>query len=389
MRRLLLTLLGLAVLAPAADAAPTYKDVAYSVVYEGQGTYERLDQSDMGTEYWSEEEVNLQFTFIGDISDGVVFRDGHPFDTSGDGLGDSTVTGEIAYRGSGGGLTCPAESEDSWATGWTRLMEAPELDRPLDGETHLWLRPFEQFDITFDCGGSHPGVGLVVADGMGENGEYIPGEHTFDTPFALPPEVFGMGYIEQIIPPQVLTGEKCPGSLTETVECKLEWSGKVTFRKLWEKTVTSDGTYQPPSLPPGQEHLELVPLVQPDPPKPKAPPKPPVADDDLELVPLVEQGSAKVDASGKTATVTVTCTGGCSGTASVIAGSSGARAAAAKPLASARFRVPAGKRKVRVRVKLGAKARRSLRRARGAKLRLSFVKPTRRTQTLKLTLPRR
>ena len=389
MRRLLLPLLGLAVLAPTADAAVTYKDVSYAVTYEGQGTYEKLDQSDMGTDYWTEEETNLQFTFTGDINDGVVFRNGHPFDTSGDGLGDSSVTGSTAYRGAGGdGLTCPADSEGSWATGWTRLMEAPELDRPLDAETHLWLRPFERFDITFDCGGSFPSVGLVASDGVGEDGEYIPGEHTFDTPFALPPEVFGMGYIEQIIPPQVLTAEKCPGHLYETVECKLEWSGKVTFRKLWEKTVTSDGTYQPPSLPPGQEHLELVPLVQPDPPKPKAPPKPPAADDDLELVPLVQKGSATVDASGKVATVTVTCGGGCAGTASVIAGGRGARAAAAKPLARAKFRVPAGKKKARVRIKLGAAARMRLRRARSAKLRLAFTKPTRRTQTLALKLRR-
>lgn len=382
MRRLLLSLLALGVLASPAHAA-THKDIAYSVKYEGAGKYKKLDQGDMGTEYWHEEEINLDFTFSGEINDGVVFRDGHPFDKSGNDLGTDSVTGTIAYRGAGGaGMTCPVD-DSTFATGWMRLMEDPDEVVPLDGETHIWVRPFERYDVLFDCGGSFPGVDLVEFGDMDENGEVPAGKHTFDTPFSLPREVFGMGYVEQIIPEQVVTGERCPGRLYETVECKLTWSGKVTFRKLWEKTVVLDDPKTP--APPAQDDIELVPLVQPDPPKPPA-----ASDEDDWLVPLVQEGSAKLDASGKTATVTVTCGGGCSGTASIVAGGGGgARAAAAKPLASAKFRVPAGKKAARVRIKLGAQARRKLRRARSAKLRLAFVKPVRRTQTLSLKLPRR
>lgn len=390
MRRLLLPLLGLAVLAPPAHAATvTHKDVAYAVEYSGIGKYDKLDQHDMGTEYWGEEAVSLDFMFSGEIRDGIVFRDGHPFDKSGDTLGTDTVSGKISYRGSGGdGMTCPVD-DNVFATGWMRLMEDPDEVVPLDGETHVWVRPFERYDISFDCGGSHPGVDLAEIGEMGENGEIPAGKHTFDTPFSLPREVFGMGYIEQIIPEQVVTGERCPSRTYDTVECKLTWSGKVIFRKLWENTVTSEnGEVLPPSTHKGDAPMDIPPLV---PPAPKPPaPKPPVSEDDDFLVPLVQPDSAKLDASGKTATVTVTCGGGCAGTASIVAGSGGgARAAASKPLASAKFRVPAGKKATKVRVKLGAKARRKLRRARSAKLRLAFTKPTKRTQTLKLRLPGR
>ena len=388
MRRLLLPLLGLAVLAPPAHAATvTHKDIAYAVHYEGVGKYYKLDQHDMGTEYWGEEEVNLDFTFSGDINEGVVFRDGHPFDKSGRDLGEDTVTGSIEYRGAGGaGMTCPVD-DNVFATGWMRLMEDPSEVVPLDGETHVWVRPFERFEVNFDCGGSHPSVDLAEIGEMEENGEITAGRHTFDTPFSLPREVFGMGYVEQLIPTQVVTGERCPTRTYDTVECRVEWSGKVIFRKLWENTVTSeDGEVLPPSTHKGDIPMDIPPLI---PPAPKPAPKPPVSDDDLELVPLVQPDSAKLDASGKTATVTVTCGSGCAGTASIIAGGSGARAAASKPLASAKFRVPAGKKAAKVRVKLGAKARKKLRRARSAKLRLAFTKPAKRTQTLALKLPRR
>lgn len=389
MRRFLLPLLGLAVLAPPAHAATvTHKDVAYSVEYSGIGKYDRLDQSDMGTEYWTEDEINLDFMFSGSIDDGVVFRDGHPFDTSGRELGTDTVSGKITYRGAGVGSFDCSVDDNVFATGWMRLMDDPDELVPLDGERHMWVRPFERFDVTFDCGGSHPSIDLAEFGDLDENGEVIAGKHTFDTPFSLPPEVFGMGYIEQIIDTRVVTEERCPSRTYDTVTCRLEWSGKVKFRKLWEKEVKSEnGEVVPPSTGPGEAPKAPAPTP---PPPPKPAPKPPVAEDDLELAPLVEQGSAKLDASGKNATVTVTCGGGCAGTASIIAGGAGgARAAASRPLASAKFRVPAGRKATKVRVKLGAKARKKLRRARSAKLRLAFTKPSKRTQTLALRLPRR
>ena len=365
--------------------AAIHKDIAYAVSYEGAGKYQKIDRSDHG-EDWTEEEVNLQFTFSGEINDGVVFRDGHPFDKSGDDLGESTIAGDIQYRGSGGGLTCPVMADKSWATGWMRLMEDPDEVVPLDGETHLWIRPFDQFIADFDCGGSFPGASLTTFDTLDEDGYAKAGTHTFDTPFSLPREVFGMGYVEQLIPLQVVDGERCPGRLYDTTTCRLEWSGKVIFRKLWEKTVKIDPPAAPAPAPKSDDDDFLVPLV---PPAPKPAPKPPADEDDW-LVPLVQQSSAKVDASGSSASVTVTCATGCSGDIELVPLTTGGARAAAKPkaIAKARFRVPAGK-PTKVRLKLGREARRALRRTRRAQLRLTFARPVRRTQTIAVRLPRR
>ena len=381
MRRLLLTLLALGLLLPAtAGAAGTYKDIAYSVDYAGVGTYEKIDRYDYGEDTWHEEETSLDFTFEGQMNDGVVFRNGHPLDVSADDISSSSATGFYEIRGSGGTERCPVVDEDA-SHGLMRFTE-PELNA-LDGETHVILRPFDRFEPMFDCGDSFPGAMLVDPWDHDAEGNVVPGGQQFDVEFTLPPEVFGMGYIQQLIPVQINTGARCPGAIEDATQtCKLEWSGKVILRKLWEKTGTFDDLRPAPAPTPAPE------VAPPPPPKPPIPPKPPVADDDEFLIPLIEPGSAKVDASGKTATVTVTCGGGCAGTASVIAGGPGARAAASKPLASARFRVPAGRKKARVRIKLGSAARRKLRRARSAKLRLAFTKPTRRTQTLALKLRR-
>lgn len=215
----------------AADArAATYKDIAYAVTYEGSGTYQKLDRYDEGDD-WAEEEVDVQFQWSGDMGDGVVFRNGHPFETSADDIPSSSVSGTWKNRGSGSGeLVCPAD-EPQPSKGLARFTE-PELS-PLDGETHVYLRPFDRLEAMFDCGGSFPGVDLYSTWGNDADGEVTPGAHSFDYAFSLPQEVFGMGYIEQLIPARTFTGERCPTYYDHaTTKCKLEWSGKVVFRKL-------------------------------------------------------------------------------------------------------------------------------------------------------------
>jgi hypothetical protein len=356
-------------------SAATHTDIAYAVHFEGTGKYHKLDHFEYGAGYVSEDEYDVQFSFSGDINEGVVFRDGHPFDTSGKDLPTATVTGNLVTRGMGGGSTCPVD-EPQPSRGWMRITE-PELT-PLDGETHIYLRPFEQFEASFDCLDSFPDVSLYDFSELDEEGIVPVGKHTFDTEFTLPQEVFGMGYIEQLLPVKVVEGERCPGRQYETTECRIEWSGKVTLRKLWENRFTSDGAPAPPSTAPGDDPTDrLVPLVP-------APQPPSSSDDDVELAPLVEQNSAKLSPGARSASVTVTCASGCSGTLAVLPAVGRARAAGAKTpqvLARKRFTVRAGRPKT-ISVKLGSKARRAAIRKGRVTLRLNFVKPARTTRTV-------
>src|SRR5689334_21955726 len=78
-----------AVVTAAAPAVATAKDVAYDVAVDGQGTYAYADHDG--------NDVALTFGYHGEISDGVVFRDGSPLDTTGDDL--PTGTAEGTYSG--------------------------------------------------------------------------------------------------------------------------------------------------------------------------------------------------------------------------------------------------------------------------------------------------
>jgi hypothetical protein len=379
--------------ARAADVPGMGKDIAYDVNVEGQGKYtysERIDRGGAGE--WDGHDVDLTFTYGGEITDGVVFRNASPLDTTGDDIPQGAATGTYVHTGNGGASpACEVDAGFDPVSGWMRMVDDADLDliAPLDGSMDLWIRPLDRFDVLFDCPGedSHPGVSLVLPaldDDLAADGTIKMGHNPFDIRFNLPKDVVGMGQIQQLDPARVIEGVACPGSIADqTTTCRLEWTAKVTLTKLWEKAAPSSSPAPAPQdkAPAGKDDDLLLPLVAVD----------PVPDEDL-LVPLVPQGKASLSADASKASFSVSCTGGCTGTASLTAGSgAGTRAATAarRPLARARFTVPrTGARKVTIR--LGAKARSAVRRAGGARI---AVRLTARghtaTRTLTLRLPRR
>jgi hypothetical protein len=380
-----------------ADLPGMGKDIAYDVKVEGQGTYTYAERLDRGDGDWDGHDVAMTFNYEGEITDGVVFRNASPLDTTGDDIPQGSAAGTFTLTGSdGAGASCTVDQGSNPIHGWMRMVDDADLTMvaPLDGSMDLWIRPFDDFNVQFDCPSedTHPGVGLVkgaIDAELDDQGRVKIGQSPFDIRFNLPRDIVGMGQIQQLDPAKVIEGVACPGYYADqTTTCRLAWTAKVTLTKIWEKAAPST-TSTPPAQgrPPADKHPDddlLVPLV---PPKPDP-------DDDL-LVPLVPQAKASLSADASKASFSVSCRGGCTGTASLTAGTAGARAGAAasraarKPLARARFTVRAGAAR-KVTLRLGAKARRAVRRAGGARV---VVKLTARghttTRTLKLRLPRR
>jgi hypothetical protein len=289
-----------------AGSAHAARDVAYSVSVEAAGSF-RYASFEGDSEYFSAEEVDLEFAYEGALGEEVVFRNGHVFEAWGSDLPTITVAGAWTRRSPSGTVTC-ADIDEQAAHGWMRI--AGRFDRgedvvPLDGQEHLHLRPFDEFEPSWDC-----------PDDMNFSWSLATAERNpFDILFELPPEAVGMGYVEQLIPPQVFEGEeRCPtGGRTGVTECRLEWSGKVVFRKLWEKATT----------------------------------------------PFVSASGARLSPRAERVSFELTCVAACSGTATFrIPGGKAARA---------RFEAPAGAMRV-ISVELGAKARRAARRGRTGKL---------------------
>jgi hypothetical protein len=385
-------------IAPAAQAADLYgmgKDIAYDVLVEGQGKYSYSERVDQAGGDWYGHDVELNFTYKGEISDGVVFRNASPLDTTGDDIPDLSATGTYTDTGSGpASAPCPVDTTYHSAGGWMRMLDDADLSNvmPLDGSMDLWVRPLERFDVMFACEGvdSHPTAGLVMPefdDDLDDKGNFKIGHNQFDIKYNLPRDLIGMGQIQQLDPSRTVDGAACPGWINDqTTKCHLEWTAKVTLTKLWEKaapstTTTPQAQDKPPAKNPDDDLL--VPLV----------PQKPIPDEDL-LIPLVPQAKASLSPDASKASFSVSCSGGCSGTASLTAGTGGAKASAAaakaaKPLASARFTVKSGAAK-KVTIKLGATARKAVRRAGGARIVVKLkARGHTATRTLKLRLPRR
>jgi hypothetical protein len=390
-----------AALGPAATAHATLpgegKDIAYDVKVEGSGKYTYSERA--GTDdSWSGDDVALRFTYTGEISDGVVFRNAKPLDTTGDDIPTLTADGTYTQTGSGGD-TEVCERDTGWTPAGGQMRVADQSDDdllvPLDGQTHLWVRPLEHFDVEFVCdgGASHPGASLVEApfdDDYDDEGNVKLGHNPFDIDMMLPRDIIGMGVIQQLDPHKEIDGVRCPGYINDqTTACHLEWSAKVTLTKLWEKpieTTTQQTTPAPAPAPrPDTRNPDDDLLVPLGPPTPRPDP-----DDDL-LVPLGPRPDAKLSADASKATFSVGCTAACSGTASLTAapGGAGHAAAVARPLARTAFTLRAGKSKT-ITLKLSRAARRKVRRAGGAKV-VVRVRSGRRTatRTLRLRLARR
>jgi hypothetical protein len=366
-RALALALLGLAFAASAPASAEAYKDVAYWVEFQAEGGYRYANHRDYGT-IWDETEIGFAFDYKGEISE-VVFRDGNPFDTSSWDLPSGSAAGGINFVEGGdrprrtGACYTPAQgSFDSRGKSAIINKYGPEDPVPLDGEVHLFLRPFDEFTVPFEncpelaaLTNSWVLGGPKITAAPFED-EIRGGDAYFDMPFSLPRDVVGMGYIEQLIPETSFSGVACPSSFDPDVtECELRFSGKLIFRKGWEKEVTPTGAYQPPSTAPPGHVPPKGSLAAQTPAKPKAPAKP---------------TASNAAVKGAKASFRQSCAAACSGTASLFA--NGARGAAkakgrAKPLAKVSFRLAAGGAKT-VTFKLSKTARRTLKRTRGGRL---------------------
>jgi hypothetical protein len=287
-RTLLLPLVLAAALAPAATARAA-TDVAYEVGIEASGTfsYASFEGDD---DYWNAEEIELDLAYEGTLGDEVVFRDGELISVEGAELPDAAVGGTWTRRGPDGTKVCEG-FDDQPASGWMSIApqyDASEEPIPLDDQEHVYLRPFDHLEPLWSCPDDANFQWELVWtemawDAVNDDGTLLAGRNPFDARFELPPEAIGMGYVEQVIPPQVFDTEAtCPtGARTGVLWCRLEWSGVVTFRKVWERSAPGGS----PTPSPGAA--------------------------------TVRAGRARLDLRHRRARVDVACSAACAGTVSI------------------------------------------------------------------------
>ena len=226
-----------------------------------------------------------------------------------------------------------------------------DLIAPLDGSEALNVRVTDGLTVEWDCSR------ISQQATFGDGGFHIDDELGYgamDVKFSLPKESIGMGKIIQLIsgPPAPAAGF-CPDENETTTSCSLRWEGQMTLTKVATRTV--------PDWPAGGEPIDegddlIAPLV---PPKSSTPS---IDEGDDLIAPLVPPSKASVDAKGRTVSFRAGCSGGCTGTAVLTAGAGARAAAMRKPVATLRFKVPAGRVRT-VRLTLPRKARSALRRA--------------------------
>lgn len=328
--------------ASAAPAAAVSRDVAYAVDVRLEGRYVYQERSDSGEGFWTGQQTAIGFEATGRL-DQVVFRSGSPDPTAEQDISDGVAGGEYLFSGSDGGRTCRIYSDDDPTQGTMRIADELEVTddlQPLDGETKIWLRPFDRYRISVVCpDGTNSSVELTTPNGSERylpDGAIWPGRHPFDIRFGLPRDTVGMGYIEQIIPERRLEGEACPGwNAGFTERCELTWEARVRFRKRWARA-------------------------------------------------RVAPARARLERRARRVVLDLRCAGGCSGEATVQAGTKGR----GPVLARTRYRVADG-RTAAVAVPLSARARRAVTAAGAARLTLTTTatgerEPERRTLTLRL-----
>ena len=374
----LLTLVALVCLAPSAGAI-TMSD--YAVTIQGTGTYSRSDVAPGAGGNWTTGAA-AQFGWKATIPT-VTFIDNHVSTAAG-----SSVSGTVTSASMTQSIPTPEGPITGSCTGssWAQLPTAPVIsgttEKPEDATSDgIYLRVMDGGGILLSsCTGklgSGPWGLSLGSPATGHN-------HPFEQFFEMPHEAIGMGKIIQLLQ-RTVTGNNCPGYGEYTETCSLTWKATVTFTRTFTAEIgepevkPAPQEEQPQQQPPAKDDLDdiFIPL-----PEPK-----PAEHDDMEdlIVPLPAR--ANLDASGSQATVGVLCRTGCSGTAVATPLSRGARAAAAKALARARFTAKPG-RSTTIRLRFGTKARRAIRRAGGIRVALSVRPnggvPQRRTITLRI-----
>jgi hypothetical protein len=345
----------------AAAALPSPAAAAVEHVYTAKMTvttqYDNVQSERTATSSRSAQ-TTLSTTFTTDVSP-LIFRNGRLWLPMGNMPVTERTTGsaESIYRDDWRhhDSNCDAVPEPNPSG---RSYVEADLISPLDGSERLVMRVTDSLSVDWDCSesgsfASYPQGGFSIDAPMGEGG--------MDVTFDLPQEAIGKGQIIQLIDgPPAAAGDFCPDLDESSTHCSFSWTGQLELRKIETRTV-------PDWTAPTDDGDDLIaPLVpQPAPPKPTPAPRPhtpPTDDGDDLIAPLVPASKASV--KGAKVSFRAGCTSGCAGTAVLTAGGgAGARAAAKRrPLATLRFRVPAGAPRT-VTLKLPAKARKALRRA--------------------------
>jgi hypothetical protein len=365
MPRIPLIAAALLLAAPAAAGAAT--EVRYDVVLEGSGSWTNIQHTadEFGREWTQRTTLNIG---VHAVAPGVVFRDGRLADKAEvDNAMTITGTTKIINVSDDGTTTAQCTASSAAASGRSTLM--PDLLTPLDGSEALVIRATDDIAPAWECTGE-----LTLGPGGFDTSSILgdPGDGPMDAQFTLPPEAIGQGKVIQLVSGAPDTADqRCPGWDERTVECTGGWEGQLTFTR-----VGSDAAPAPVI----DDDL-LAPLVPPAPPSP-----PQITVDDL--APLVPPAKARLSRSGKTVSFSAGCSAGCRGTAALTVGPAGGRAAAAaRTVARLRFKLAPGAPRT-VTLRLPARARKALRRARRGTLAVTLRPPAGAARTVKLALKR-
>lgn len=220
-------------------------------------------------------------------------------------------------------------------------VQAPPTDEP---GAALIVRPFDGVRMHATCTGGLAGHNQLTI----WNGAQPP--EAFDHRFFLPKEATDQALIIQHVEQQPDQRGRCAMSGPNTKSCTLQWSGKLTF-ELVEVTKT----------PPPVSYDDLFFPLRPQ----------PDSDDDF-VLPLEPHDpdlrKPTLSPRGDKASVEVSCPGGCAGTVKAYA-AAGAKASssASRPLATKRFRAPAGRPR-KVVLRFAGPARAAIRKAGAVRL---------------------
>jgi hypothetical protein len=328
----------------------------FKVTAEGTGTYQYDLSLPLGDGLGSETRRDISYAWKLQLPSVAFFANGEGTRISA-GAAQGSVTGSateettiVGSDGRGGKVTthgyCEAKDQSQPAA-LTRITPEPFTGDSSAEGSNITVAPFAPFAFPANCTGAiyggHLDLGLDVAPGQLE-------QHFF-----LPTEATRQGKIIQLVHASPEQRNRCASTLS-LGDCKFDWSGTLTFEftgYLGEGELTPDDL---PDLPAGGG--------APDQPGTQSPgTQTPDPDEDL-LVPLPSGGS--LSRRGDSASIKVRCSATCSGTVSAYPART-ARAAAAKPLAKARFSAPADK-AVTVKLKFRGKQVRRVRKAKAVRL---------------------
>jgi hypothetical protein len=302
--------------AQAAAAPPPHRAV-FDVQTFAQGSMKVHYHQEDGSGELRDETYNFDFSYESDYQD-VAIVDGRfaetgvrPIQTGALQLHDATV-------------------HEKWANGQSRTYacDDPDLTFYDDGQianddfssdvsTPLVWRPASRMVVMLACDSGqsswHRQFDLVLPGGEGQKPI---GQGPVDLRWDIPYEVLRMDHFEQLVAQEPFQKdlEMCPGYLDDvTVECALEWSGKVIMDRV-------HGGGGGGGVPVEDGNGDDVVVVPPPPGPAPAPPAPPVVTGPRTTPPVTSSltpaiGPARLSRDRRRIAFTVSCPTACSGTA--------------------------------------------------------------------------